>query len=149
LIVGDGELRGPLEKQAGVLRISDRVVFAGTRYDLQNMLASIDISALASVEKEGLPVILVQSALAGKPVVMTDVAGVSEIIRDGETGYLVPPGDAAAFAKALLAALGNPEEAKRRAAAARDLAAREFDVRNTTAQMDEVYEELMAAGNRK
>jgi len=142
LIVGDGELRPALEKQAADLGVADRVVFAGTRRDLQNILESIDVSVLSSVEKEGLPVILVQSVLAGKPVVMSDVAGIREIIRDGETGRLVAPGDAGALAAAAGAALDDPAGAARMAKAAHGFVAREFDVNYTVEQMDEVYEEV-------
>lgn len=147
LIVGDGELRGELEQKTDALGLRGRVAFAGTRLDLANVLNAIDISTLASVDKEGLPVILVESCLFEKPAVMTDVAGIREIIRRGETGYIAPPRDPAALAGALCRAIENPEEASRMAANAAAFVRREFDVNNTTAQMDEVYESLLK--NRK
>jgi glycosyltransferase involved in cell wall biosynthesis len=139
LIVGDGELRASLEAQAKALGITGQVVFAGTRLDLGRILTATDIAVLSSVDKEGLPIILVESCLFGKPAVMSDVAGISEIIRDGVTGRLVPPRDPRALADALILTLENPAEADSMAAAANTLVRREFDVNNTAAQLDEIY----------
>jgi glycosyltransferase involved in cell wall biosynthesis len=143
LIVGDGELRPGLEDQARRLGVADKVVFAGTRLDLHRILNAMDISALASVDKEGLPIILVESCLFEKPAVMSDVAGIREIIKHGQTGWLVPPRDHAALAAALCDALDNPDRAAAMARAARDLTAREFDVKNTVKQIQEIYEQLI------
>jgi glycosyltransferase involved in cell wall biosynthesis len=144
LIVGDGELREPLELQAASLGIKDKIVFAGTRRDLPRILNTINVSVLSSVEKEGLPVILVESALFGKPVVMTDVAGIKEVVRNRETGLLAPPNDPKALAKALIETLEKPDEAAVRARAALEFVRREFDVNYTTRQIEEVYREVIA-----
>ena len=143
LIVGDGELRPGLQEQARRLGVDHAVIFAGTRLDLANILDATDIAALASVDKEGLPVILVESCLFKKPAVMSDVAGIREIIRQDQTGWLAPPRDHKAFAAALCDALDNPDRAAAMAQAAHDLVRTEFDVNNTTAQIQEVYESLL------
>lgn len=143
LIIGDGELRPELEQQAGALGLEEFIHFAGTRMDLPALLNSSDVSVLASVDKEGLPVALVESALMKKPLVMTDVAGIREMVRHGETGRLVPPRDPKALATALVDALDSPDESARMAAAAEALARREFDVNETTRQMDEEYERVI------
>ncbi len=143
LIVGDGELRPALEKQAEHLGIKDKTVFAGTRRDLRRILNTIDISVLSSVAKEGLPVILVESVLFSRPVIMSDVAGIREVVREGETGLLVQPNDAGALAGAICNVLENPEEAAARAKAALDFVRREFDVDFTAKQIEEVYNELL------
>lgn len=143
LIVGDGELRPQLEEQAARLGVSNAVIFAGTRLDLGRILTAMDISVLASVDKEGLPIILVESCLFEKPAVMSDVAGIREIITDGVTGRLVPPGDHAALADALCKSLECPDEAAAMAREAAALVRREFDVDNTAAQLDEIYEGLL------
>ncbi|MFA6448168.1 MAG: glycosyltransferase [bacterium] len=144
LIVGDGELRQPLEQQAAELGIANKIVFAGTRRDLPRMLNTLDVSVLSSVEKEGLPVILVEAALFGRPAVMTDVAGIREIVRDRETGLLVPPNDPKALGEALIEALEKPGEAADRAAMAREFVIREFDVNNTSRQIEEVYLDVIS-----
>ena len=143
LIVGDGELRPALEDQARRLGVAGKTVFAGTRLDLHRILNAMDVSVLASVDKEGLPIILVESCLFEKPAVMSDVAGIREIIRDGKTGRLVPPREHQALAAALCATLDDPDHAATMARAARDLAAHEFDVNNTVLQIQEVYEQLL------
>jgi glycosyltransferase involved in cell wall biosynthesis len=150
LIVGGGELRPGLEKQARGLGIAGKTVFAGTRSDLPRILNSLDVSVLSSVAKEGLPVILVESVLFGIPAVMTDVAGIREVIRHGETGLLAPPNNPDALGRALLEVLEKPDEAATRARAARDFVIREFDVDYTTKQIDEVYNEALSerAGRR-
>ncbi len=145
LIVGDGELRPELEKQAAALGVADKVTFAGTRRDLPRILNSLDVSVLSSVAKEGLPVILVESVLFSVPVVMTDVAGIREVIRHGETGLLAPPNDPAAVAGMLIEALEKPNEAAARAQVAREFVLREFDVDRTAKQIEDVYKELLAA----
>lgn len=146
LIVGDGELRPDLEKQARDLGVDDVTTFAGTRYDLQNILAAVNVVVMSSKDKEGLPVILVQACLAACPVVMTDVAGIREIISNGETGLLIPPGDPGSLAGAVDYMLNDPVRAAEMAHAARAHVAREFDVNNTAGQMDEVYIRLLTAG---
>lgn len=148
LIVGDGPLRGRLEEKCAGLGLDGFVTFTGTRLDLTKILDAIDISTLASVDKEGLPIILVESCLFEKPVVMTDVAGIREIVRDGETGWLVPPRDPRALADALCRAMEQPGQAADLARAATAFVRREFDVNNTVAQFDEVYKELLKRKKR-
>ena len=143
LLVGDGPLRAELVAQAAALGVERFITFPGTRLDLQRILATVDLVAMASVDKEGLPMILVESALMRKPIVMTDVAGIREMITDGKTGYLVPPKNPEALAAAICEALEKPDEAKRRAAAAEERVRLAFDVRETTRIMDEVYKSLL------
>jgi len=144
LIVGDGELRPALEKQAEDLGIKNKTVFAGTRRDLRRILNTIDISVLSSVAKEGLPVILVESVLFSRPVIMSDVAGIREVVSDGETGLLVRPNDAASLADSICNVIENPDAAAERAEAALDFVRREFDVDYTAKQIEDVYKELLA-----
>ena len=100
LVVGDGELRGPLTAKAETLRIQDRVHFLGARRDLGNILESIDLFAMPSYW-EGLPLSMVLAMGAGLPVVASRVAGIPEVVKDGVSGLLVAPGDVADLAAAL------------------------------------------------
>lgn len=147
LIIGDGELRSELERQTLALRIGQYFVFAGTRTELPALLNSADVSVLASVDKEGLPIALVESALMKKPLVMSDVAGIREMVKDGETGCLVPPCDPEALAEAIVRVLDEPERARKMAEAAEKLVRREFDVNSTTLQLEEEYEKLICKRN--
>jgi len=118
VLVGDGPERGPLERQAAALGLGDRVAFLGERSDVERLLPTMNVFALSSRE-EGIPNALLEAMAAGRPSVATAVGGTPEVLDDGETGWLVPPGDPAALARALGEALGDPREAERRGAAAR------------------------------
>ena len=98
-VVGDGELRPALERQAAERGLGSAVSFVGYRSDLEHIVAAADIAVLSSAN-EGTPVALIEAAAAGKPAVATDVGGVSEIVTP-ETGRVVPSADTAAFAQAL------------------------------------------------
>ena len=93
-------LRGALETQASTLGLADRVHFLGARRDLGNILVAIDMFVMPSLW-EGLPLSMVLAMGAGLPVVATRVAGIPEVVQDGETGLLVPPADPAALGAAL------------------------------------------------
>ena len=100
LVVGDGELRAQLTGRAQTLGIQDRVHFLGARRDLGDILAAIDLFAMPSYW-EGLPLSMVLAMGAGLPVVASRVAGIPEVVKDGVTGLLVTPGDAAELGTAL------------------------------------------------
>jgi glycosyltransferase involved in cell wall biosynthesis len=92
LVVGEGNQEAELRTLAGELGIADRVVFAGFRTDIAEVIAAFDIAVLTSLW-EGLPRVLVQYALMEKPIVTFDVEGAREVIREGNTGYIVPQQD--------------------------------------------------------
>jgi glycosyltransferase involved in cell wall biosynthesis len=90
LLVGDGPTRKPVEETVVRLGIADRVVFAGERKDVAELLAAADIFVLSS-NWEGLPLSILEAMRAALPVVATAVGGVAEAVDDGVTGFLVPP----------------------------------------------------------
>jgi glycosyltransferase involved in cell wall biosynthesis len=118
VLVGDGPERVPLERQAAALGLAERVAFLGERPDVERLLPGMDVFVLSSRE-EGIPNALLEAMAAGRPSVATAVGGTPEVLDDGETGWLVPAGDPEALARALGEALGDPREAARRGAAAR------------------------------
>jgi glycosyltransferase involved in cell wall biosynthesis len=91
-IVGDGPERYTQEQRAGELGLAQRVVFTGYREDVGRILAASDILVLPS-ELEGMPYVVIEAMALGLPVVASNVDGVPEVIRDGETGLLVPSGE--------------------------------------------------------
>jgi glycosyltransferase involved in cell wall biosynthesis len=105
LVAGDGPERAALERQAGVVA-PGRVHFAGTLPGSSAALAAADVVVLAS-RTEGMPGVLIEAGLSGVAAVATDVGGVPEVVRDGETGVLVPPGDVAGLAAGLRRALAE------------------------------------------
>ncbi|MEV6911266.1 glycosyltransferase [Amycolatopsis sp. NPDC051071] len=96
-LAGDGSLRAELESRHGDL--SGRIRFLGTREDVPDLLAAADVTVLTS-DWEGLPLAVLESMAAGRPVVATDAGGVGEVLSGG-AGVVVPPGDPLAVAKAL------------------------------------------------
>ena len=136
--VGEGPLRADLAAQAAALGVADRVYFLGFRDDVAAVLAAADVFALSS-EWEGMPVSLLEAMAAGCPVVATAVGGVGQVVRDGATGLLVPPGDPPALAAGLRACLDDPTAARRRATAARAWVVQEFSMRAWAARWEALY----------
>jgi glycosyltransferase involved in cell wall biosynthesis len=139
LIVGAGVLEGELRHRAE--KLGDAVIFAGERSDTPAILAACDVAVLAS-EHEMFGRVLVEAMAAARPVVATKVGGIPEIVIDGVTGLLVPFGDAAALAAALLRLLTGRELAARMGEAGRQRARECFDIRRATRRLEEIYTEL-------
>jgi glycosyltransferase involved in cell wall biosynthesis len=97
LICGKGSLAEQLLDLTAELKISDRVRFLGLRSDIPDLMRAADAFALSS-DMEGLPLVLLQAAAAGLPIVATNVGGNAEVVVDGVNGYLLPAGDPEAFA---------------------------------------------------
>ena len=108
ILAGEGELRGPLEREARSLGVHSQVLFAGPRSDVPALMRLFDVFALPSL-REGLPLVLLEAMAASVPIVATSVGGNPEIVRHGATGLLVPPCDPAALAAALDRVLSNRE----------------------------------------
>ncbi len=142
LMVGDGPLRAEVEKVARDLGIRERLVLTGLRRDVPEQLAAMDIFALSSLW-EGLPRVLPQAMASGLPVVATATDGSIEAVTDGENGFLVPPGQPAILAESLIRLLRDPALARQMGEAGRQRVA-EFDVRTMVAQIDQLYQELLA-----
>jgi glycosyltransferase involved in cell wall biosynthesis len=143
LVVGDGERRAELEALAAGLGLSARVRFLGWRADLDRLYADLDVVVLTS-KNEGSPVALIEAMAAGRPVVSTRAGGVEDVVTDGETGLLVPVGDAAAVARAILALLDDPARAARLGTAARASAVARFGSGRLVGDIDALYRRLLA-----
>jgi glycosyltransferase involved in cell wall biosynthesis len=143
LVIGDGELRGALELQAQRLGLAGRVHFAGARRDLGNVLGAIDMFVMPSLW-EGLPLSLVLAMGAGLPVIASRVAGIPEVVKHGETGLLVAPGDAADLAAALVRVSGDARLRMTLGAAAQAFVVPRFGVDGYIASMTALYRRLLA-----
>jgi len=98
VVVGDGELFAELKSLARELAIEKEVLFLGRRDDLVELLCAFDLYVSSSIEKEGLPTILIEALLMEVPVIATDIAGTKEIIIDNKTGFLVKPDSESIYA---------------------------------------------------
>lgn len=142
-VIGDGERRAEVEALARALGVAERVHFTGWWSDVPAALADLDVVVLSS-RNEGTPVALVEALAAGRPVVATDVGGVRSVVRDGESGILVPPGDPASLAAAISALVADPALRCRMGAAGRaDVPAR-FGQERLLADIRWLYRELTA-----
>lgn len=138
VIVGGGELRRELELEAA--DISSRVVFTGWRRDLPRLYSELSVMVNTSLN-EGTPVALIEAMAAGVPVVATAVGGVPDLVRPGETGWLTPSGDAAALADGVRCAL---QEGEAVAARAREEVLRKFSKERLIADIENLYDSLLA-----
>jgi glycosyltransferase involved in cell wall biosynthesis len=145
LIVGDSisqTYREELEALATRLGIRSRVVFAGFRSDVPELLAGVTVSVLPSLS-EGLSNVVLEAMAAGVPMVATAVGGTPEMIEDDVTGVLVPPKDAYTMAIAIGTLLGDPAKAHAMGEAARRSVTARFSLVATVLRTEELYERLL------
>lgn len=141
LIAGDGPDAGELRRLAGELGVDAR--FLGARRDMPALMNAADGFALSSVV-EGLPMVLLEAAACGLPVVTADAGGARECVSDGETGFVVPCSDCDALAAAMGRLTSLSLEARARMAeAARALAVKRFDMDKVAAEWERTYRELL------
>ena len=137
VVFGDGPMRRSLDKSVAERGLSGRFVLAGFRTDLAGFLPHLHLFTLPSFT-EGLPVVLLEALAAGVPAVATAVGGTPEVIEEGVSGFLVPPGDPPALARRILDALGDEN---RRVAMGRQ-GRRRVRAKFTVEQQSEQYREL-------
>lgn len=101
LIVGDGPEREALERMARERGVAEKVLFAGFRQEIPAYLAAADIYLNTSIS-EGLPLSLMEAMAAGKPVIVTEVGGMKEMIENGRTGFFIPPKSSEEVSKRIL-----------------------------------------------
>ena len=140
-IAGDGPLRQELERQARGLRIADRVRFLGWREDTAMLLAASDM-LVSSSKHEPLGNVVIEAWSAGVPVVATAAVGPRALIRDGETGLLVPLGDAAALADAMTRLAESTDLRAELAGAGREAHAAEFSEEVVVAQYRAFFDKV-------
>ena len=119
-VAGNGEHRAPLERRTKELDLESAVAFLGA-CDAARVRTLLRGAAALVVPStyEGMPLVVLEAMEAGVPVVASRVSGIPEVVVDGETGWLVPPEDPEALARALERVLTDPEEARRRGGAGR------------------------------
>jgi glycosyltransferase involved in cell wall biosynthesis len=143
LVVGDGDLRDRLQQRAEGLGVSSRVQFLGARRDLGDLLSAMDLFVLPSLW-EGLPLALILAMGAGVPAVATNIAGLPELVDDGRTGLLVPPGDAVSLGHAMARLVGDASLGRRLADTARAIVVPRFGADRYVASVVALYERLLS-----
>lgn len=127
LISGAGPEESNLRHLVRDLEISENVTFVPNLYDFSISLAAMDMFCLASL-RQGLGTIMLEAMALAKPVIATGVGGIYSVIRDGETGLVVPPSNSEALANSILELLEEPLKARAMGEAARELVSQEFHV---------------------
>jgi len=141
-IAGDGPERPALERQITRLGLDGRVRLLGRREDAPDLLAACDLFVLPS-RFEGLPVSVVEAMAAARPVVATAIGGTDEAVVDGETGLLVPAGDAGALARAVARIAGDGGRSAAMGAAGRERARASFTASGMAAAIAGIYRHLL------
>lgn len=147
-ILGSGEQEASLRGMVRELGLATRVLLAGPRPQAEVFAAVQGAAALAvpcivgrDGNRDGLPTVILEAMALGTPVIATDVTGIPEVVRDGETGWIVASQDACALADALETCLADPAERMQRASRARTLIEQEFDSVETAARIRDVFRE--------
>jgi len=142
LIVGEGPEQPAIAETIGKRSLNDHVKLLGVRRDVPRILSACDAFVLSS-KREGLPIAVLEAMAAAKPIVATDVGDLNVLVKNDQTGQLVPPGEAGALADALCKMLGDPAQAERMGRAGRELVAREFSLE----AMIKTHESMYAPGH--
>ncbi len=145
--VGEGNLRGELEKLVRQLGIQNFFFFLGFQENILDIIKSMDVFVLSSMT-EGLPTAILEAMSLGKPVVATSVGGVPELVRAGENGFLVPAGDYMALASSILTLLNSASLRERFGQRSRQIVMREFSIEQATRQTEDLIIGLSANPQR-
>ncbi len=145
--VGDGPMREELRMAAVQEGLDGRLLMLGKRTDVANVLTAADVLLFASRADgmEGMPAIIIEAGIAGIPVAGYAVAGVPEVVVDGTTGFLVPPGDLDGLAERVVKLLGDENGRRAIGEAARKRCLARFDIRTVAARYLSLYEEMMGS----
>src|SRR5215510_5256906 len=142
LIVGDGVGFDEVKARVQQMGLESRVFFSGFRRDVPEVMAALDVLVLPSTRSEATSQVIPQALAVGTPVVGSDVGGIPELVRDGETGRLVPPGKPDALAAAIVDMLSDTERAHAMAQAGQALVRERFTVDAMMAATTAVYASL-------
>ena len=138
VIAGGGKLMSALKDKASKVASPGSVIFMGHVDDVGSVLDASDV-VLVSSFREGMPHVVLEAMAAGTPVVATSVAGIPEMIEDGRSGVLIPPGSTAAASEALRGLLADRKESKRLAEAARERVLREFGLEKMLDEVEDCF----------
>lgn len=141
--VGTGENLDTLRRQAEEAGVAQRAVLLGYRTDAVAIMNAMDCVMLPSLGKEGLPLVLLEAALLGKPAICSNIPGNNEVVQDGVTGLLFPPGDPAALAEKIDAMLADAARRRLMGSAAKARAEREFTIDAMTGRVEQLYRGLL------
>jgi glycosyltransferase involved in cell wall biosynthesis len=148
-IIGGGDLRPELERIIRHNRLEEAVTLLGpcTQDEVSQFLQTANCYVQPSIvmssgKMEGIPVALMEAMASGLPVVASSISGIPELVRDGETGWLVPPEDSLSLANAIARIYSEPNEAQRRAALGKKLVLNEFDLTSNVRKLASFFAQI-------
>ena len=141
LLVGDGVLRESLTIQTQKLGIKEKISFLGFRKDMKDIYSAIDIFVSSSL-RESFGLALIEAMAAGKPVVATALGIAPEIIKNGENGFLVTPGNPAEISEALSILLSNDDKRREMGASAKRTIESRFSQQKMVKEYEAIYRSL-------
>ena len=147
VVLGGGPLRAELTELAAARGVADAVSFPGRVGDVAWWLRRAAV-VIHPARWEGFGLALLEAMLCERPVVATQVSSIPEIVLDGETGLLVPPGDSARLAEAVVSLLDDPARARALGEAGATRAREEFSVARMAERTAAVYEEALSSSRR-
>ena len=137
VLVGDGELRDSVAEESRMLGVADHIHFTGVRCDIEELYQAMDLLVSSSLW-EGLPTVIIEAVASRVPVVCTSVSGSVELVRNGITGLVVPPGSPSALTEAILQLIDDMGLAKEMADRA-FVSARRFSIVEVAAQYARLF----------
>jgi glycosyltransferase involved in cell wall biosynthesis len=140
--VGDGPLREALAREVREIRLNEHVLMLGTRTDIAPLLLASDLFVLPSLW-EGMSNAVLEAMAVGRPVVATTVEGTPEVVQDGVTGWLVPPGDPSSLARGIEQAIGDGAGRRRMGEAGRLRIQHHFGLDRYVGGFETLYERLL------
>jgi len=143
LIVGDGPMGPKIRERAAHGALAGRTIFAGHRDDVPALMRAMGVCVLPSLKNEATSQVMPQAMLVGTPVICSSAGGLTEVVEDGVTGRVVPPGDVEALRRALAAVWAEPERTRAMAERARARALERFTFERQIEATDAVYRGLL------
>jgi len=143
VLAGEGELRESLVALAAELGLADRAFFTGRCAHVPELLAVSEVCVLSSNGTEGFSNSIIEYMAAARPVVATDIGGAREAVVEGETGYIIRPGDDAALAAHLVSLLNDPERARRMGERGLQIVKEKFSCAAQVESVESLYDRLL------
>lgn len=142
IICGCGELKEYLIKEANNVGLKGRLILLGHRYDIPEILKAVDIFAHPS-QREGLGIAAIEAMASGLPIVTSNVQGIPDYSKSGETGFCLEPNDVEGYKNAINYLIEHPEESK--AMGLHNIeASKKYDIQNSCKQVEEIINHILS-----
>jgi glycosyltransferase involved in cell wall biosynthesis len=142
LIAGDGKRKERIKREVMKRRMEEKFIFTGFRDDVPHILSALNLLVMPAVS-EVFPVAILEAMAMAKPVVASQLPGITEVVADGGSGLFVPPGDVAALSEAIISILTNKSRLKSFGRQGRKIVEQSFDIKLVAGEMERIYHKLI------